>query len=354
MNENIKAREDQWKQALLPIKASIKEAILTLDKSGIKVALLVDQNSKLFGIISDGDIRRGLLNGLTLSDDAILVAQKNPFTLSLDIQRDEILSIMEEKKIQQIPIVDSSNEILGVYLWRNLVAPEKKDNLFVIMAGGEGLRMRPLTENCPKPLLKIAGKPILQMIIEEAKKQGFWRFNICINYLGEMIKGYFGDGKNLGISIQYTEERDYLGTAGALGLIQNDNDLPIFVTNADILTTLNYDQLYQFHLQHESSATMVTRLFELQNPFGVVTTDGADIIDFSEKPVYISNINAGIYVLNPKVIRGFVDGEMTLDMPNLFNEIRLSGNKVVAYPLHEKWIDIGRPDDFKKANLLEL
>jgi NDP-sugar pyrophosphorylase family protein len=219
----------------------------------------------------------------------------------------------------------------------------------VIMAGGMGTRLRPHTESCPKPLLPVAGKPMLEHIIERAKREGFSHFVIAIHYLGNMIEDYFGNGERLGVKIDYLREQYPLGTAGALGLLVPYPDSPFVVTNGDVITDIRYGELLDFHIRHEAAATMAVRVHEWQHPFGVVQTQGVEIVGFEEKPVARSHINAGVYVLEPDAL-SVLSADAHCDMPTLFERLQAQVKRTVAYPMHEPWLDVGKPDDLKQAN----
>ena len=220
----------------------------------------------------------------------------------------------------------------------------------VIMAGGRGTRLGEHTQNCPKPLLPVGGKPMLEHIIQGAKAEGFNHFVLAIHYLGQMIENYFGDGSNLNINIEYLRENTPLGTAGALGLLEVRPTEPFLVTNGDVLTDIRYAELLDFHIRHGSTATMAVRLHEWQHPFGVVKTNGVDIVGFDEKPVARSHINAGIYVLAPNVLDSIGANEHC-DMPTLFGRIQEKQARTIVYPMHEPWLDVGRPADLEKARI---
>jgi NDP-sugar pyrophosphorylase family protein len=224
-----------------------------------------------------------------------------------------------------------------------------RENIMVIMAGGMGTRMRPYTEDCPKPLLPVAGKPMLEHIIERAKLEGFSQFIIAIHYLGHMIEECFGDGEQLGVEIAYLKENAPLGTAGALSLLNPKPRLPFVVTNGDVITDIRYGELLDFHVRHAAAATMAVRIHEWQHPFGVVQMQGVEIVGFEEKPVARTHINAGVYVLDPSVLN-LLDDDQRCDMPTLFERLQVKNNRTVAYPMHEPWLDVGRPDDLVVAN----
>jgi NDP-sugar pyrophosphorylase family protein len=213
-----------------------------------------------------------------------------------------------------------------------------------------GTRLRPHTEDCPKPLLLVAGKPMLEHIIERAKLEGFNHFVLAIHYLGHMIEEYFGNGERLGVRIDYLREESPLGTAGALGLLKPIPDAPFVVTNGDVITDIRYGELLDFHTRHAATATMAVRVHEWQHPFGVVQTQGVEIVGFEEKPIARSHINAGVYALDPSALR-VLTADAHCDMPTLFERLQANKRLTVAYPMHEPWLDVGRPDDLKRANI---
>jgi len=248
-----------------------------------------------------------------------------------------------------LPVVDIGYKVVGLHLWDEITAPADRPNLMVIMAGGLGTRLRPHTENCPKPMLPVAGKPILEHIIERAKLEGFCHFVISIQYLGHIIEEHFGTGARLGVRIDYLKEPTPLGTAGALGLLSPRPELPFVVTNGDVLSDIKYGELLDFHARHFAVATMAVRLHEWQHPFGVVQTKGVDITGFEEKPIARTHINAGIYALSPDALNTMTANNHC-DMPTLFEQLQVEGKRTVAYPMHEPWLDVGRPDDLNRAN----
>ena len=340
--------EDIWRQSTLPESSSIQEAIINLNRVAIKIVLVVNSAGKLVGTISDGDIRRSLLRGLDLKSSVENVIYRNPLVVSPEIGRETVRQLMVVNKIQQIPVVDEENHIVGLHLWDEIATSPVRPNIMVIMAGGKGTRLRPHTENCPKPMLTVSGKPMLEHIIDRGKLEGFSQFVLAIHYLGHMIEEYFGNGERIGVRIDYLREQIPLGTAGALGLLNPQPDHPFVVTNGDVLTDIHYGELLDFHLRHNAAATMAVRVHEWQHPFGVVQTKGIDIIGFDEKPVHLSHINAGVYALNPEVLH-FIVGGSHCDMPTLFERLQAETKRTVAYPIHEPWLDVGRPDDLNRA-----
>lgn len=341
-----------WQKALLPSNASIQEAIRNLDASALQIVLVVSPDGQLEGSLTDGDIRRGLLRGCTLETPVGEVMSRTPLVAPPDMGRELVLQLMRANRLHHLPVVDAARRVVGLHLWDEMLSPVSRPNLMVIMAGGLGKRLRPHTEDCPKPMLEVAGKPMLEHIIERARKEGFNRFVLAIRYLGHMIESYFGDGLRWDIEIEYLREESPLGTAGALGLLARVPDQPIVVTNGDVLTDIRYGELLEFHQRHQAAATMAVRQHEWQHPFGVVHTRGIDIIGFEEKPLHRTNVNAGIYVIEP-VALGLLARDEACDMPTLFERVQVQGLKTIAYPMHEPWLDVGRPDDLALARMAD-
>jgi dTDP-glucose pyrophosphorylase len=340
---------DGWRNSLLNSRANIGEAIRNLEENSVKIILVVDDSGFFQGTISDGDIRRGLLSGLNLKSLIMDIIHRDALVVDPEVGRELVKQLMMVNKVRQVPVVNKMNHVVGLYLWDELTAVRSRPNIMVIMAGGMGTRLRPHTENCPKPLLPVAGKPILEHTIERAKMDGFSHFIISIHYLGHMIESYFGAGERLGVQIDYLREESPLGTAGALSLLRSSPAEPFIVTNGDVITDIQYGGLLDFHIRHDAMATMAVRLHEWQHSFGVVQTKGIEIIGLEEKPITRTHINAGIYVLNPLALGVLEDGEHC-DMPSLFDRLRVNGCFTSAYPMYEPWLDVGRSDDLERAN----
>ncbi|MFT6778860.1 MAG: dTDP-glucose pyrophosphorylase, partial [Paraglaciecola sp.] len=341
---------DNWQKALLPENTLIEDAIRVLNESSLQIVLVVSNENILLGTITDGDIRRGLLKGFNLNSPINDVIQRDALVVPPDMGRDMVLQLMRANKVHQLPIVDHEHKVVGLQLWDSMSSPSVKDNLMVIMAGGLGTRLRPHTEKCPKPLLPIAGKPMLEHIIKRAKEDGFNHFILAIHYLGEMIEDYFGNGDKWQVRIEYLRETEPLGTAGALSLLEKHLSSPLLVSNGDVLTDINYAELLDFHIRHEAAATMAVRLHEWQHPFGVVRTKGVDIVSFDEKPVTKTHINAGVYVLEPNALSLLFQNEVC-DMPSLFDRLSANNYRTIVYPMHEPWLDVGRPLDYENAQI---
>jgi len=339
------SRADQfWRKALLFSDATINDALRNLDEVAVKIVFVIEKSGVLIGTISDGDIRRGLLKGLNLHSPIISIIHRNAVVAPANLKRPVILQMMIAKKVPQIPIVDEQGRVIGVHLWDEVALPLSRPNAMVIMAGGLGTRLRPHTYDCPKPLLEIDGKPMLEHIIDRAKLSGLRHFIIAINYLGHMIEAYFGNGNRLDVQIEYLREQGPLGTAGALGLLPFTPEMPLLVTNGDVITDVRYGELLDFHAEQTAAATMAVRLYERRHNFGVVQLNGIDVVGLEEKPIVRDYINAGIYVLEPAALNVLRRGEHC-DMPTLLQNLRNRNDRVVAYPIHEPWIDVGRLDD---------
>lgn len=345
MNSNC----DDWRKAVLPPSATIGEAVRNLNQVSIKIVLITDDAGTLEGTISDGDIRRGLLKGLTLESPITPVIHRNSLVVPPELARELVLQLMISNKVHQIPIVDDCRRVIGLHLWDEITSPLARSNSMVIMAGGIGTRLRPHTESCPKPMLLVAGKPMLEHIINRAKIEGFSHFILAIHYLGHMIEEYFADGSKFGVNIEYIREQSPLGTAGALSLFDKLPAAPFVVTNGDVITDIKYGELLDFHVRHRASATMAVRLHEWQHPFGVVQMKGVEITGFEEKPISRTHINAGVYALEPTAL-AVLNRDERCDMPTLFERLQAKSIRTVAYPMHEPWLDVGRPDDLLIAN----
>lgn len=341
---------DSWRKTLLPTNASLHQAICCLDETSLQIAVVVSEDGLLVGTLTDGDIRRGLLRGLEMSSPVEGIIHRDPLVVPPQWGRNTVLQLMQANKIHQLPVVDECRRVVGLHLWDELLAPGKRSNVMVIMAGGRGTRLGAHTDNCPKPLLPVGGKPMLEHIIERAKAEGFQHFVLAVHYLGNMIEEHFGDGRNLQVKIEYLREQSPLGTAGALGLMRTQPEAPFLVTNGDVLTDIRYGELLDFHSRHNAAATMAVRLYEWQHPFGVVKTKGVDIVGFEEKPVSRSHINAGVYVLEPDAL-SLIGKDEHCDMPTLFSRLQEQAARTIVYPMHEPWLDVGRPDDLELARI---
>lgn len=326
---------------------TIKEALKLLS-SYTSTRLLVVGDENKWGIVTDPDIRKALLNNMTLEDKIEKIVNYNPITAYYNSDKKEIIQLCSKYNIYQIPIVDDDGSVIRI---ENILKDKtiNKNNKIIIMAGGLGTRLRPLTENIPKPMLKVGNKPILEIIIEKFKKQGFANFILCVNYKAEIIQNYFKDGKDFGVSISYVHEDKRMGTAGALSLIENIGYEPFFVTNGDILTEVDYNSILEFHIANKSLATMGVRKYFYQIPYGVIVSNAKNqIVKIEEKPEQAFLINSGVYILDPKIL-SYIPKNEFYDMPTLFENIQESDKKY-AYLIKDYWIDIGRHEEYEQAN----
>jgi dTDP-glucose pyrophosphorylase len=337
-----------WEKALLPIDATLQHAISNLNETSFQIAIIITSDRILMGTLTDGDIRRGLLQGMGMDSSIETIINRGPLVVPPELGRNSVLQLMQVNRIHQLPIVDESRHVVGLYLLDELMEPRQLQNVMVIMAGGQGTRLRPQTENCPKPMLPVDGKPMLAHIVESAKAEGFQNFILAIHYLGNIIEEYFGDGSQWNIKIDYLREESPLGTAGAISLLNPRPSMPFIVSNADVLTDIGYGDMLDYHCRHSASATMAVRIHEWQHPFGIVHTKGVNITSFEEKPVFRNHINAGVYVLDPKVL-DMLKNDERCDMPTLFNRLQERDKKTIVYPIHEPWLDVGHVDDLKRA-----
>jgi hypothetical protein len=340
--------DNVWQKVVMSSDNSIRDAFLVLNNERLGIALITDSGGILKGTVTDGDIRRGLLKGLTLESKLTEVLNSNPILADKNFNRRDVFNIMSKYKISQVPIVDKDMKLLGLHLMEEKVFPSTRANTVVIMAGGRGTRLLPFTEATPKPMLLVSGKPILENIIVQARNQGFKNFILAINYLGNIIEEYFGDGSFLDVNIKYVKETTPLGTAGALALLNPAPQDDLVVLNGDVISDINYADLLDFHLQNQAAGTMAVQPFEWVNPYGIVQTEELEIIDFHEKPTIKFLINAGIYALSPMSLN-LIKNSAPLQMPDLFIEIRKEGGKTIVYPVHEKWIDVGSKESLSEA-----
>lgn len=327
---------------ILDKTTTFQDAIRLLDLNGNGVLPVVDMDNKLLGLITDGDIRKAILNNQL---DLEHIINKNPYKLHIDSSRNKIINFLKSVLRRHIPLIDDEGKLVKIFTLDE-VEYNLKNNWVVIMAGGLGTRLGELTQNTPKPMLELGGKPMIEHIIDMFVADGFSKFMISVNYKSEVIKNYFKDGRDFGIQIKYLEETKRLGTAGALSLIDIDMNEPFFVTNGDVLTTISYNSIIEFHSVNKSIATMCIKEESYQIPYGVIDIDEEkNIISVTEKPSYKFFINTGIYLLDPSVLKYVPKGEY-FDMPSLFERVRKSGSMAKSFEISDYWVDVGRPNDY--------
>ncbi len=332
-------------------EGDIRKIIQTVENGELKIAIILNNKDKLIGVINDGDIRRGLLKGLTLDSSFKSIIRKNCVVADINLTKREILKLMEDNSISQIPIIDKNNEFLGLEVSKEILPNSRKfhlPNFALLMAGGRGIRLSPITDDCPKPLLPINGKPILEIILEQCIDSGINNFYISVNYLADKIIKYFGDGSKWNVNIKYIKEDIPLGTAGALKLLPNQFKESIIIINGDVLTKINFQDLINYHSNNHADITICSKEHILNSPYGVIEVEGICFKSMVEKPSFRQLINAGIYVINPSIIE-FIESNQYLDMPNLISTMNKKGKKIIVYPVHEYWLDVGKPETLNKA-----
>jgi dTDP-glucose pyrophosphorylase len=337
-----------WQKTAVPPNATMKMVMQVIDKGALQIALVVEDGCRLLGTVTDGDIRRAILRGEPLDAPVQSFMNANPITGLIDEDAHFWQRTMQRYKRYHLPILDANGCVIGLARYETPDEPQR-DNLVVLMAGGQGTRLRPLTETVPKPLLTIGSKPILETIIENFIDHGFHHFALCINYKGELIRSFFKDGSQWDVDISYVEENEPLGTAGALGLLEEIPEQPFFVMNGDVLTKVDFVRLLEFHKKQGFTATMCVREYHHQIPYGVVELDGHKLSGLKEKPIQHYYVNAGIYVLDPSVL-ACIPSHQYLDMPRLFGMLMEKNEPVGTFPLREYWIDIGQKDQFEQAH----
>ncbi len=330
--------------------ATFREAIAVIDRAELQIALVVSPERQLLGTVTDGDVRRGLLRGLGLDARVREIMTRDPITVTPALSFHDDSWLLHKRLARRIPIVDADQTVVGLALPEDEIVPQKVANPVVIMAGGLGARLGALTQDAPKPMLKVGSKPILETILEGFLAQGFEQFYISVNYKAQMIEDYFGDGSSWGADIHYLRETERLGTAGALSLLDPPPNAPVLVMNGDLLTKVNFRQMLEFHRTHRQQASVAVRKYEVRVPFGVVELHRNTITRIIEKPAYSYFVNAGIYLLNPECFP-LIPKNQPFDMPDLLTSILAQGWNVGSFPVHEYWLDVGRMDDFEAANL---
>ena len=328
--------------------ASIKEALEVIDKGAIKVAVVLSDDGSLLGMLSDGDIRRALLKGMSLDDSIAGIINKHPVVANINDTKERILELANEKKLHQIPII-SNGKLVGIQDIREFLAPKNKPNKVILMVGGLGTRLRPLTNDVPKPMLDVGNKPILHTIVENFAKYGYTDIIMCVNYKSEIIKEYFGNGDKFGVKIEYVLESVRMGTAGALSLLKERPKDDFFVMNGDLLTNVNFEYLHEYHKDSNALASICIRKYEMQVPYGVVNVRANKVTSIEEKPTQSFFVSAGIYMFSP-IVLDFIPKGVFYDMPTLFSELLKHDFPIHPFPIREYWLDIGRMDEYRRAN----
>jgi dTDP-glucose pyrophosphorylase len=333
----------------LKIDSTVKEALKIIDEGAKQIGLVLDEDNQLIGTLTDGDIRRGILRGVVLEDSIELIINRTPIVCTVNQSKDEILRIASEKKIYKVPIVNLEGVLIRLEEINTLIKQKEYSNSVVLMVGGLGSRLNPLTMEKPKPLLKVGHKPILETIIGNFSTYGFKNIILSVHYKSQMIENYFGDGSSFGVNITYIHEEKRMGTAGGLSMMKDELNVPFFVMNGDLLCKVNFIHMLKYHLENNTVATMGVREYDLQIPYGIVNVDNHRITSIEEKPTQNLLVNAGIYILENEVLN-YIPDDTFFDMPTLFKNIIADKKRTISYPISEYWLDIGRISDFEQAN----
>lgn len=341
---------DRLKEICLAPDTPVLDAMCIIDQGSAQIALVIDKQQRLVGTLTDGDIRRGLLHGETLEAPVERLMNRKFRSVSRSDDQGVVMEMMRRDVLRQIPVLDEGGRVVQLLLLQDLLNPQQLSNPVVIMAGGKGTRLRPHTENCPKPMLHVGDHPMLEILLEQCIASGFRSFYFSVNYLKEQIIDHFADGARWGVSINYLVEDEPLGTAGSLQMLPDSLNEPFLVLNGDVLTRLNPNQLLHFHTDHQAQATLCVREHQLTVPFGVVQTKGVELADFEEKPTFSYQVNAGVYVIDPQLLPMLSPHQFT-DMPTFLLATKAAGHRVVVCPIHEYWLDVGRPESLSEARI---
>jgi dTDP-glucose pyrophosphorylase len=338
-----------WQNTLIVPTLALRAALQTINDLGCQIALVVDRDRRLLGTLSDGDVRRALLRGVTLDKPVSEAMHTTPRVVNEGDDRETRMGLIKRLGLHQLPIVDNQGHVVGLEIVDDYLQVPIREECVVIMAGGLGSRLKELTRDTPKPMLNVGSRPILETIVRSFSEQGFRRFYFAVNYRADQIENHFGDGYRFGIEVNYLREKERMGTAGALSLLPSELNHPIVVTNADLLTRADYVSMIENHLSTGADATMGVRNYEMQVPFGVVQEKDGRISSIFEKPVHQFMVSAGMYVLSPSVLK-LVPRDQFFDMPTLFESIADKGLHARSHYVEGYWLDIGQPSDFERAN----
>ena len=329
-------------------KSPIREVMKIIDENKDGIVLVANEEGRLVGTVTDGDIRRFMPPGRPFDEPSSSVMWINPATVPLGASRAEIREVLARNRLRSIPVVDLEGRPCDLVHLRDFLPSEDGDPMAVIMAGGEGKRLRPLTESIPKPMAKIGDRPILENIVRNLEKAGIKKLYLTVNYQAEAIEGHFGDGNQFGVSINYLREKVKMGTAGGLSLLPEIPHEPFIVMNGDLLTTVNFNRMFDFHRQHRSVLTIAASEYHLGIPYGVLDLAGHFVLGVNEKPTKSVFCNSGIYILNPELLR-LIPNNAHYNMTDLMRDVVREGLPMAAFPLHEYWVDIGQKEDLHKA-----
>lgn len=330
-------------------ECTVRDAMTAINRNLREIVLIADDGERICGVVIDGDIRRGFLRGLAMDSPVTEVMNREFASVGRDVDRAAVLDMMKALVIRQMPVIDTDGKLVGLHFFNDLLGTTIKPNVAVIMAGGKGTRLRPLTENCPKPMILVAGRPILERVVLHLVGYGIRKIYLSINYLGERIESHFGDGSRFGCSIEYLREEKALGTGGALSLLPGDIEHPLVVMNGDQITQADIGKMLVVHAQKKATATIGVRHYQVEIPFGVVQQEGGKLLALQEKPTSHYLVNTGIYVINPETI-SLVPKDEEFPITSLFDLLLEHKMTVGVHHIEEDWIDVGRHDDLRKAS----
>jgi dTDP-glucose pyrophosphorylase/CBS domain-containing protein len=338
-------------KVMVPPSAAIRDAVEAIDAGAVEIALVVDEERRLLGTITDGDVRRAMLRGVDLDGPIDEVIHREPVTASTGAAREELLGLMTERGVEQIPLVDDDGRVEQLAFLREIVAAEEAgpDSPVVVMAGGEGQRLRPLTEDRPKPMLEIGGRPLLETTLDQVREAGFSRVLIAVNYKADQIQEHFGSGESRGLEISYIREEEAMGSAGAIRLAPGELDRPFILINGDLLTKVNLGALLRFHREEGNAITVGVRKFKLQIPYGVVEIEGTAVTEMKEKPQMEVFVNAGVYAVSPEAVALVPEDRDFFHATDIVNLALDAGRRVGSFPIREYWLDIGHLSDYERA-----
>ena len=328
--------------------SSVRETIATIEANRGQLVLVLDDRDKLLGVVTDGDIRRAILRGVTLDSPVSEIMNTSPKVAKQADNSKQIIEQMSQFAVRHVPVVDDEGRVTGLFTIDDLIHPQNATTPVALMAGGRGQRLYPLTKDVPKPMLPVGGVPLLEIILRNLSEQGFVNVYISVNYLAEVIIDHVGDGSTLGLNVKYIHETKPLGTAGALSTLNGVVTEPLIVMNSDLLTQVNLRKMLSFHQKEGARATIGVREHLFEIPYGVVNLNGSIVESMAEKPLHRSLVNAGIYALDPFALSLLHPNEYC-DMPTLLGQLMNAGHDVAAFPIHESWLDVGRPEDLNQA-----
>jgi dTDP-glucose pyrophosphorylase len=342
-------QEINIKNSIIINSSTVREAIAAIDNTLARTAIVIDEYRKVVGTITDGDVRRHLIGAGNLSDQASFIMNKEFIYRSMSSSDKSCVEIMLAHNIRQLPILNDHQNLEKLYILKSQYQhSDHKLNTVVIMAGGKGNRLRPMTLDMPKPLIKVGDQSMIEIVIENSKMFGLTNFIICVNYLKDQIIDTLGNGDKLGVNIKYVEEQQELGTAGALSLISDEVNKPLLIMNADVLTKVHLRELLEFHDNKGADITICSRYHYTQVPFGVIEATEGKVTSIVEKPEYMSEVNAGIYVISPKLLTE-IEYNKYLDMPDFIQMLLKQNKTVCTFPIHEYWIDVGQHHSLETA-----